>query len=139
ILNPGMKDEALAVGFDQNRLAWMPNPVDTDYFSPACDRSPIRKELGIEKNTPLVVYVGRLGREKRLPCTLGAFARVVAARPQAKMAVIGDGPMRDEVHQLAADLKLENNVIFTGRLQTAGVLKWLQAADAFVLISEVEG
>lgn len=79
VLNPGMEEEALEVGFDPKRLGWMPNPVDTDYFSPcsAEQRVALRKQLGIEPDTPLVVFVGRLDHQKKLPWTLGAFARVV--------------------------------------------------------------
>jgi glycosyltransferase involved in cell wall biosynthesis len=141
ILNPGMVEEALEVGIEKARLLWMPNPVDTGYFKPCSppERLQRRQALGIGPETPLVVFVGRLDHQKKLPWMLGAFARVARQRPTAKLALIGDGPQRSEVEALVANLDLQRNVILTGRLDTSGVLQWLQAADAFTMVSEVEG
>jgi glycosyltransferase involved in cell wall biosynthesis len=141
VLNPGMTEEALEVGFDQARLGWMPNPVDTDYFRPCSpeQRLQLRKELKVDPDSPMVVFVGRLDHQKKIPWVLGAFARVVRERPRAMLALLGDGPLRDESKALAKTLNLERNTIFTGRLPTEGVLKWLQAGDATTLVSEIEG
>lgn len=141
VLNPGMVEEALEVGIDKARLGWMPNPVDTDYFKPCSplERLQRRQALGIGPETPLVVFVGRLDHQKKLPWMLGAFARVARQRPAAKLALIGDGPLRADVEALVAKLHCERNVILTGRLDTSGVLQWLQAADVFTMVSEIEG
>lgn len=141
VLNPGMAEEALQAGFDQARLGWMPNPVDTDYFRPcsAAERAQCRRELGIGEDVPLAVFIGRLDHQKKLPWLLGAFARVVRERPQAVLALIGDGPLRSEIEALVANLKLDRNVVFTGRVPTSGVLQWLHAADTWALVSELEG
>jgi glycosyltransferase involved in cell wall biosynthesis len=141
ILNPGMVEEAKDVGFDAARIDWMPNPVDTDEFRPcsAEERARTRNELDVAPDAPVIVFVGRLAHQKKLPWTLGAFARVVREQPRAILAVIGDGPLRQEIGQLARDLGLENNVRFTGRLDAKGLLKWLQAGDVYTLISAIEG
>ncbi len=141
ILNPGMVEEAREVGIDTARLGWMPNPVDTDYFRPCSPQQRLenRQKIGIEPETPLVVFVGRLDHQKKLPWMLGAFARVVHQRPTAKLALIGDGPLRSEIEALVKKLDCENNIILAGRLNTSGVLQWLQAADVFTMVSEVEG
>jgi len=141
ILNPGMVKEAKDAGFDDARIEWMPNPVDADEFRPCSteERGRTRKELDVAPDTPVIVFVGRLAPVKKLPLTLGAFARVVREQPRAILVVIGDGPLRQEIGQLARDLDLENNVRFTGRLDAKGLLKWLQAGDVFTLISASEG
>lgn len=141
VLNPGMAEEALEAGFDKARLDWMPNPVDTDYFRPCPPeaRAQCRRELDVDCDAPLVVFIGRLDHQKKLPWLLGAFRRVVSQRPRAILALIGDGPLRAEIGNLVAQLNLQQNVIFTGRVPTSGVLKWLHAADAWTLVSEVEG
>jgi glycosyltransferase involved in cell wall biosynthesis len=141
ILNPGMVEEALEVGFDKSRIGWMPNPVDTDYFRPSAleNRLELRRGLKIAADTPVVVFVGRLDHQKKLPWLLGAFRRVVLERPRAVLALIGDGPLRADIRELVTKLGLDQNVIFTGRLDSSGVLQWLQAADTCALVSEVEG
>lgn len=141
VLNPGMVDEALEAGIEGERLGWMPNPVDTEWFRPCGPerRFELRKELGLEADEPVAVFVGRLDHQKKLPWILGSFARVVRERPRAKLALVGDGPLREDVRRRIVELGLERNVIMTGRLSMSGVLQWLQAGDCFLLISEVEG
>jgi glycosyltransferase involved in cell wall biosynthesis len=141
VLNPGMEQEALEAGFDKARLGWMPNPVDTDYFRPCSEdeRAQCRKELGVAEETPLVVFIGRLDTQKKLHWLLGAFARVVQERPEARLALMGDGPLRAQLGELVTKLKLDGNVVFMGRVPTSGVLQWLHAADTWALVSEVEG
>jgi glycosyltransferase involved in cell wall biosynthesis len=141
ILNPGMVEEALEVGFEKDRIGWMPNPVDTDLFCPIApgERAQLRRELNISQDAPLTVFVGRLDPQKELPWLIGAFAKVVREIPGAILALVGDGSLRAELGQLVSSLDLDRNVIFTGRLNTGGVLKWLQAGDVFTLISAIEG
>jgi len=141
VLNPGMVEEALEVGFDKARIGWMPNPVDTGHFCPCSpeQRAQFRRELGIGPDTPLAVFVGRLDPQKELSWLIGAFALVVREIPGAVLALVGDGSLRTDLKELVSSLHLDRNVIFTGRLNGAGVLKWLQAGDAFTLISAIEG
>jgi glycosyltransferase involved in cell wall biosynthesis len=141
VLNPGMVDEAREVGLGTEKLGWMPNPVDTDQFRPCAaeERRRLRQELGVGPDVPVTVFVGRLGPEKRLPLILAAFARVVKELPEARLVLVGDGPLRSEVEVMTRRLGLESNIIRTGRLSAEGVVKWMQAADAFLLVSEVEG
>ncbi len=141
VLNPGMVEEALEVGFDKDKIGWMPNPVDTDHFRPCSPEQRIqwRKELGVGMDTPVAVFVGRLDPQKELPWLIGAFARVVREIPDAVLALVGDGSLRVQLQELVTSLNLNRNVIFTGRLNTEGVLKWLQAGDLFTLISAIEG
>jgi glycosyltransferase involved in cell wall biosynthesis len=141
VLNPGMVEEALEVGFDRSRIGWMPNPVDTDHFCPCSseERARLRGELGIRQDTPLAVFVGRLDPQKELPWLIGAFQQVVREIPGAVLALVGDGSLRNQLGELVSSLDLGENVVFTGRLPTDGVLKWLQAGDVFTLISAIEG
>src|ERR1041385_8376027 len=83
VLNPGMVEEALEVGFERDRIGWMPNPVDTEHFRPCspAERAELRKELQVGPNTPLAVFVGRLDPQKELPWLIGAFARAVRESP----------------------------------------------------------
>jgi len=141
ILNPGMALEAEQAGLDPAQIRWMPNPVDTDAFRPCSpeERVQRRRELNLSPGTPVAVFVGRLSTEKELAALVGAFAGVVRERPRAMLALIGDGPLRNEITELSRSLGLERNILLTGRVDTGGVLKWLQASDVFTLVSAVEG
>lgn len=141
LLNPGMKEEALEAGFDEAKLGWMPNPVDTDYFRPcsAEEKAQARRELGVEEAAQLVVFIGRLDEQKKLHWLLGGFAKAAKDRPRARLALIGAGPLRDELGALVTKLGLDKKVVFPGRVPTSGVLQWLHAADTWALVSAVEG
>jgi len=141
ILNPGMVEEAKGAGLDPKLLTWMANPVDTDQFRPPSgdERKRLRQELKVAENAPLAIFVGRLGPEKRTPSLIGAMRRVALERPDARLVLVGDGPLRGALEELVRTAGLEQNVILTGRLPVEGVLKWLQAGDIFTLVSELEG
>ena len=141
VLNPGMRQEALEAGFEAAKVGWMPNPVDVNHFQPVPPEEKRRKrrELGVEEDAGLVVYVGRLDDQKKLPWLLGAFARVAKQRPDVRFAMIGDGPRRQDVERQIAELGLRERVRLCGRLPQSGVLEWMQAGDVFPMTSEVEG
>ena len=141
ILNDGMRAEALRAGFDPARLYWMPNPVDTDEFSPCGDaeRFLLRQRFGIAQSARVVLYCGRLAPEKALPSLLEAFARVVARVPDATLVLVGEGPLRSAMADRAAELAISERVIFAGRVASDDVRSWLQTADVFTLVSIEEG
>ena len=97
ILNEGMRAEALAVHLPADRLVWMPNPVDTEQFSPVPDAE--RYELRAQHNLPpgafVIIYTGRLAPEKSLHLLVEAFGTVLRQRAQAYLVFVGDGPMRE--------------------------------------------
>lgn len=141
ILNPGIREEALEAGFRPEQLVWMPNPVDADFFSPCAEREKagLRRQLGVPLDARIVLFVGRFAPEKELPTLIGAFAQVAASLPQAQLVLAGDGPMRPDLEALVKSRGLVSRVIFTGRLSVESVRDWMRAADAFTLVSSLEG
>ena len=141
ILNPGMAEEAIAAGLEPDRLLWMPNPVDTDEFTPCAPdrRRELRARFGIGPSAPVVVFVGRLAPEKELPSLIRAFAAARRDVPDATLVLVGDGPLRSELETIAAGLSPDGAVRFTGRQTGAEVRDWLQASDVFALVSSNEG
>lgn len=67
---------------------------------------------------PPLVYAGRLLREKRIDLLLEAVARLAADHPGPLLAVLGEGPDRGRLTELAERLGLGNAVIFHGYLPT---------------------
>jgi 1,2-diacylglycerol 3-alpha-glucosyltransferase len=67
----------------------IPSPVDLSQFH---DLNPnrIRTSLGLEE-TELLLYMGRMGKEKGVDFMLRAFARIVAMKPAARLLLVGDG------------------------------------------------
>ncbi len=71
--------------------------VDTALFNPARRSPGLRRRLGITDDALLCLYVGRIAAEKNLETVLAAFAAIRAARPDARMLWVGDGPQRSRV------------------------------------------
>ena len=76
-----------------------------------------KRELEPERSeTPVVVFAGRLVKEKGVDILLRAFAEVVTKIPDAKLFIAGDGPERKRLQEFVQSLKLENSVHFTGQI-----------------------
>ena len=75
-----------------------------------------------------MAFAGRLVKEKGVDVLLRAFAKVAATVPEAKLLVVGDGPDRDRLTALAAELKLQSCVAFLGHLSRDEMERELNAA-----------
>lgn len=68
--------------------------VDTRLYSPARRSADLRRQWGVGPDALAVVCVGRIAAEKNLGLALRAFAAIRQQRPDARMVLVGDGPMR---------------------------------------------
>lgn len=142
ILNDGMRQEAIDHGISSERLLLMPNPVDTNEFSPATsdEQRQLRERFGIPQTVPVVMYSGRLAPEKALPTLLNAFGLVLKTVPDALLVLVGDGTVRVSLVEQAKRLGLSDwNIRFTGRVEPQDVSQWLKIATVFALVSPSEG
>ena len=142
VLNEGMIEEALADGFTREQLIWTPNPVDTDHFHPAepADIAEWRTRHGIAPDAQVIIYVGRLAPEKGLQPLLEGFAVAMKQAPRALLLLVGDGPTRPALEEMARQIDPSlSRIRFAGRAPIADVPRWLQASDLFALTSPSEG
>ncbi len=86
---------------------------------------------------PFICAVGRLVPVKRFDVLLRAIARTLVRVPEAKLLLIGDGPLFNELKHLAAQLNISHAVRFTGYRHDARQL--LAGCDVFVMSSDMEG
>lgn len=84
---------------------------------------------------PHLLTLARMMPQKRLDILLEAFARMT--RRDARLTILGDGPLRPSLEKLAASLGIANRVSMPGFVDDA--LPALAAADLFVLSSDYEG
>jgi glycosyltransferase involved in cell wall biosynthesis len=87
--------------FERNRSRWraalIPNGIDPEVFHPGAGR---REGLGLPLDRPVVLMASALVHVKRVAEGMRAVARI----PDAFFVVAGDGPLRDEVDRLAAEI-----------------------------------
>jgi D-inositol-3-phosphate glycosyltransferase len=115
----------------------IPHLVDTEVFVPR-DKQESRRALGLPEGIPLVLFVGRLDPVKALPDLLLAFA-ILSERSECRLVLVGDGPERNRLRQLAGRLRIVDKVQFVGPKPRREVASWMSAADLLVLPSVSEG
>ncbi len=119
----------------------IPSMVDLTEFD-QLHRASVREELGVDDSTPLVGWVGRLDRKKRVEDFVRAAASVSKTRPEVRFVVVG-GPdafmpeYADELARLGGDLGLEGALLFLG--DRPDVPKLLSGLDIFVWLARGEG
>ena len=131
--------EALAFGIPAERIHRIGNGVDVVRWAPVLPglRAQMRARLGLGEGF-LAVAVGRVAEEKNPLGLLEAWRMASAALPgDARLAWVGDGPLREAMERRIHDLGLGERVLVVGRSDT--VSDWLAAADVFVLSSRNEG
>jgi glycosyltransferase involved in cell wall biosynthesis len=111
--------------------------VDLARFTPG-DRAAARARLGLPANGPLIAAVGGLTQRKNPLTLLQAFARVRARRPDARLALVGDGPLAGAVDAGARRLGVAGAVVRPGAVAHPLVADWVAASDVLALVSRVE-
>ena len=111
----------------------VPNAVDLEKYSPVApgQRGALRRALGLS-DAPLAVSVGRLTRQKGQDILLAAWPSILERVPDARLVLVGDGPLRAELSSRAGPA-----VQFAG--ERDDVVDWLRAADVVVQPSRWEG
>ncbi len=125
------------LGVPAERLRVVPNGVRVDAV-PNDARSAVRRELGWPENVPVVAYVGRLARQKRLEDLLWAFELLRVLRQRdCRFVVVGEGPERESLERFAEQIGVREDVAFVGHRTDAA--RYLAASDLFWLASDFEG
>ena len=112
----------------------IPMGVDLSDFSPKKKSAKLRKELN---GDPIILSVGRLAEKKGLKYLLLAMPDVIKSFPKAKLVIIGYGPLRQGLENLAAKLNLKRNVVFLGEKKHKELPAHYASADIFVAPSIV--
>jgi glycosyltransferase involved in cell wall biosynthesis len=114
----------------------IPTGIDLKPFQ-AADSQTVRRKRGWGDDLVLI-SVGRLAKEKNFSTLLRAAAEVMQDRSQVRLVLIGDGPERKSLQELAKNLGVADRVEFTGRLPFEEIPSHLKAADIFCFASVTE-
>lgn len=124
-----MRQELMERGFE--RVALWPPAVDCELFDPERASSQMRQRLsGGQPERPLLLTVSRLAPEKNV----AFIADVIRQFPEARLAIVGDGPQRAELERRFQGTGTE----FFGYMRGQELATAYASADAFVYASETE-
>jgi glycosyltransferase involved in cell wall biosynthesis len=107
--------------------------IDTSWFAPRAARLELRRTLGLEAATPLLVSVRRLDPRMGLEELLQAAALMQRDGLDFTLAIAGDGVLAGRLRALAEQLELSRTVRFLGRISEAQLRDLYAAADLSVL------
>ena len=74
----------------------------------------LKNSLGLNTTDPIILFVGRVAKEKSIDEILYALPRVIQHLPTTKLVIIGDGPEMATLKTLAMHLGIEKNISFLG-------------------------
>lgn len=111
------------------RLQVVGRGVDTSRFDPALRNAALREAWGAADDSPVLLYVGRLAAEKNVPLLMDSWAAARQARPDARLVIVGDGPLRRELQERHGD------ACFLGALRGQELARVYASADIFVFPS----
>lgn len=127
-------------GLDGAKVVAVPNPLDTEEWR-AGDRATARAELGLPHDAFVVVSHGRIDlHRKGLDVLVAAWRRLAAARPDARLTLIGSGQDDAALRELLAATPAPGLTWISDYVtDRAFVRRWLSAANAYVIASRTEG
>lgn len=123
---------------------WMytiPTGTDLSSFEEMDDettKNALKTKIGLDTESPVVLSLGRVAQEKNINAIIKAFPDVLTDIPNAKLVIVGDGPVRQDLEKLANELDIENNVLFTGAVEWEEISHYYQLADVFISASTTE-
>ena len=146
VIAPSQKTKELLEKYNINRkISVIPTGLELDKFSPDAGsgekRAEIRREYGFSEDDALVVYVGRLAKEKSMDIVIRGFANAKKKGMNIKLLVTGGGPDLEDLQKLAEELNVSDIVRFSGPKPSEEVPDIYRAADAFISasLSETQG
>ena len=136
-VSKGVEHVLTANGIDAHRTSTVSNAIDINQQLP--DRQSVRKTLKIGQGTFVFCSIGSLIPRKSSHHTLEALAQFNQKHPAADwlFLLVGEGPERSRLEQLAQQYGIAEKVIFTGFKNNP--LDYLAASDVFILASKSEG
>lgn len=121
-----------------HRIEYIPNGIDVTRYAPRPEVGRAkRRELGVPDDAFLWLAVGRLTVQKDYPNLIDAFARIADSNPDARVEIVSDGELRDEIAAMIRERGLGDRMRLLGFRRDVGDL--MNAADGFVMSSAWEG
>lgn len=135
---PSHAIENLLLRYGIKNIRLLPNSIDLKVFNQKVEGGKTREKLGVKNSEKLVLYVGRLSREKRLEVLLKAAKLITKRNEKVKFVIVGSGPAEQYYKNLARRLNMHKDLRFVGTVDRESLPKFYAASDLFCLPSTFE-
>ncbi|MCP4545700.1 MAG: glycosyltransferase family 4 protein [bacterium] len=134
-----LRNKMIALGLAPDRITVVSNGIDSTRFHPR-DRAACRSELNLEPDPFIFLFIGSMRKIKGVFNLIEAFTALPDdLRRQARLVMIGDGELRQEVADRIGALGADSGITLLPPVDHDGIPAWLGAADCLVLPSVMEG
>ncbi|MBL8841419.1 MAG: glycosyltransferase [Planctomycetes bacterium] len=135
-ISAAVREQLVKDGVRRERVALVHSGIDPARVRGG-DAARARADLGVPMGVPLIGTIAHFGWHKSLETLIEAAAPIVAALPDARVVLIGDGNLRPELEAVRAKSPVAERVLMPGF--RANVADFLAAFDLFVMPSVMEG
>lgn len=134
-VSSGLMQVLSSLGAEASKLRIMRNGVDLERFQPI-EQAKARDRLGLPNDCRILLSVGNLIELKGHDIAIKALAKL---NNNERLVLVGHGPERSALQELADKHQLSERVMFAGQVPNEELAYWYSAADALLLCSSREG
>lgn len=98
----------------------------------------LRKSLNLKDNDLVILFVGRIASEKSVDFLINNHSELLKKNKHCKLLIVGDGPDLENYKKLAKKNKVDDSIIFTGKVPWVDIPLYYNLADIFVTASHTE-
>ncbi|MGJ9402583.1 glycosyltransferase [Arthrobacter sp. KK5.5] len=121
--------ELVRRGVSADNIRIVPNAADIAQFVPVAPDKELSRSLNLRPGQLVVGYAGSVLAYEGLETLVAAHGRLVEAVPDARLVIVGDGPVLNDIRRQASELGLDECVTFTGRVASSMIPRYLSLFD----------
>jgi glycosyltransferase involved in cell wall biosynthesis len=114
------------------KITVIPNGANTDLFKPM-DTAKARRELGLTQTSNYVCFVGNFSPWQGIEYLIRSMPLILKQCPATQFLIVGNGPMKQGLVELAREVSVSDNIIFTGMVPYPAVPSYVNASDICVV------
>lgn len=124
------KDRLINLGIDKDKIFVIINSVEKSYIKNNLNKEILKKF----KNKFIISYTGTFGEHRGLDLAIKGLPKILEKIPNAILLVAGYGSNEDSLKELSRDLKIEKNVIFTGKVKQEDIPSYIRLSDICIVL-----
>lgn len=143
IISPSEKTKNMLLGYGVKKdIHVVPTGLDLDRFNPKHSTShqisELKQELKIASDEKVILYVGRIAKEKSIDLIIKGFNEINQENLKIHLVIVGAGPELEELKQLASTMKQATKIHFVGKKLPTQVPLYYHMCDVFASASLTE-
>ncbi len=143
IIAPSQKTKDMLIRYNiQRPIFVVPTGLDLERFDPHRTEThrikEIRDQVGVSEHEKIILFVGRIAKEKSIDFVIDGFRYVKEMGLPVKFLIVGGGPETDALVEKTESLNLNDRIVFVGKKPADQVPAYYHASDAFVSASLTE-